>query len=388
MQGARIVMAGYLVRCPLGGYAWQTAHYLLGLRALGHDVWFYEDTGYYTPAYNPRTNEYGSAYDYGLDATADFLSRIGCGDRWLFVDSHGGKEYGPGAGRADTLIREADLLVNLSGVNRIPLERRGGRPAIYVDLDPGFTQLALANGDAALRSFLDEHSHLFTFGENIGTSRSPVPTGGFTWHPTRQPVAIELWANAGEAGSAYTTVGKWDSHERNLEYQGETYGWTKRTEWLSVVDLPERTGTTLEMAMNVGGVPGDLEQLQSRGWHIVDPVAVSADPWQYRDYLRASRGEFTVSKDMNVRLRTGWFSDRGACYLAAGRPVVMQDTAFGDVLPLGPGLHAFRGVEGATDAIRAIEADYARASAHATEVAQEYFAARRVVGRLIDMVGL
>src|ERR1044071_1016871 len=110
---ARIVVAGYLVRNPLGGYAWQAAHYLLGLRALGHDAWFYEDTGHYAPAYNPLTNEFAEAYEYGVMAADEFLARVGLGERWVFVDTTGGVEYGPGAGRAATLLREADLLVNL-----------------------------------------------------------------------------------------------------------------------------------------------------------------------------------------------------------------------------------------------------------------------------------
>src|SRR5438128_12000143 len=126
--------------------------------------------------------------------------------------------------------------------------------------------------------------------------------------------------------------------------------------------------------------PDTLNMLESNGWRLADAQGFSMDPWRYRDYVRSSRGEFTVAKDMNVRLRSGWFSDRAACYLAAGRPVVEQDTGFGDVLPLGPGLHAFCTVEDAADAVRLIEANYDRASAHATAVAREHFAAERVVG--------
>lgn len=383
-----IVLAGYLVRFPLGGYAWQVAHYLLGLRALGHDVWFYEDTGYYTPAFNPITDELGPAYDYGIAAAASFFDRLGLGERWVFVDTEQGVAYGPGASRVEALLWDADLVVNLGGVNRILPERRGGRPATYIDLDPGYTQIKLVNGDSLLRAMLDGHTHLFTFGENIGTSRSLVPTDGYTWHTTRQPVVLELWMEGGYPGCAYTTVGKWNAHGRDLTYQGETFQWRKRTEWLRCLDLPAQTGVTFEVAMNVDSVAGDPELLAAHGWLVVDPIAVSTDPWRYRDYLRGSRGEFTVAKDMYVRLRSGWFSDRAACYLAAGRPVVEQDTGFGDVLPLGPGLHAFRTVADAADAVRLIEADYERASAHASEVAREYFAADKVLGRLLREVGL
>src|SRR5262245_1019031 len=383
---ARIVLAGYLVRQPLGGYAWQAAHYLLGLAALGHDVWFYEDTNYFFPAYNPRTGEYGMLYEYGLTAAAAFLDRVGFGQRWVFVES--GREHGPAAGRADALLREADLLINVAGVNRIPPERRGGRAAAYIDIDPAFTQIKAAEGAQYLRDVLDEHAHLFTFGENIGTPRSPLPTGGYTWHPTRQPIALDQWAGDDPPGPAYTTIGTWDARGRDVTFAGETFHWRQRTEWLRFVDLPARSGAQFRLAMDVGSVEGDAELLGRHGWEVVDPLAVSIDPWTYRDFIRRSRGEFTVAKDVNVRLRSGWFSDRAACYLAAGRPAVEQDTGFGDVLPLGPGLHALRTGDEATHAIETIEADYPRASAHAVEVARQHLDARRVLGEMLAVCGL
>jgi hypothetical protein len=385
---ARIVLAGYLVRQPLGGYAWQAAHYLLGLAALGHDVWFYEDTGHYAPAYDPETSEFGPAYAYGVRAAGEFLSRLGLGERWVFADVQRGEEHGPAAGRAAALLREADLLLNLAGVNRIPPERRAGRPAVYVDVDPAYTQIRAAEGDRLLRTVLAEHDHLFTFGENVGTRRSPLPTAGFVWRPTRQPVVLSLWEGAGAPGEAYTTVGTWDARGRDVSFGGERFRWRKRTEWLRCLELPARTGALFEVAMDVHNVPGDPALLTAHGWRLRDPLAVSTDPWRYREYLRASRGEFTVAKDVNVRLRSGWFSDRAVCYLAAGRPVVEQDTGFGDVLPLGPGLHAFRDVDEAAVALRTIEADYGRAAAHATAVARECFAAERVLAEMLRVAGV
>ncbi len=383
----RVVVAGYLVRNPLGGYAWQVAHYLDGLRALGHDAWFYEDTGHFALAYNPTTNEYGPAYQYGVRAAGEFLARAGFGDRWAFVDVATGAAHGPAGGRVDALLREADLLINVAGINRIPPERRAGKPAVYVDIDPAYTQIRADAGDPMLRAILDEHDALFTFGENIETDRSPLPTGGYRWHPTRPPVALAWWHDAGPPGAAWTTVGKWDVTDRDVVFRGETFRWRKRTEWLRCLDLPERTGATFAPALDVDTVPGDRAVLAAHGWRIVDPVAVSADPWRYRDFLRGSRGEFTVAKELNIRLRSGWFSDRAACYLAAGRPCVEQDTGFGDVLPLGPGLHAFRTVAEAAEAIAAVERDYVTASAHAADVARDSFAADRVVGAMLAAAG-
>jgi hypothetical protein len=153
------------------------------------------------------------------------------------------------------------------------------------------------------------------------------------------------------------------------------------------LDLPNKTTKTFELAMDLESAPEDLERLTAHGWRVIHPIQISIDPWRYRDYLRGSRGEFTVAKDMNVRLRSGWFSDRAACYLAAGRPAVEQDTGFGQVLPLGPGLHAFNTVAEATEAVHMIERDYDRASAHASEVAREYFAADRVLSSMLSLIG-
>lgn len=164
---ARIVLAGYLVRFPLGGYAWQAAHYLLGLRALGHDVWFYEDTRHYSDAYDPRTGDVGIVYDYGLDLTQAFFARLGLADRWVFVDTWQGKEYGANAGHAATLLRDAGLIVNLGGVNRVLPEQRGGRPAVYIDFDPGYTSLACKPARDSMAKYLIINADDFGYARGV-----------------------------------------------------------------------------------------------------------------------------------------------------------------------------------------------------------------------------
>lgn len=382
----KIVLAGFLVRYPLGGYAWQAANYLLGFRALGWDVYFYEETEFYPPAFNPIKKDYEHDYSYGVGAAAKFFDRVGFGDKWIFFDSANKEEFGPCSGQAQTLLRDADLLINLGGINRIAAERRGGKPTVYIDFDPGYTQLRLANGDESLKALLDEQALLFTYGENIGTERTKAPTGGYSWNPTRPPVALEFWPITERPGAAYTTIGAWNSSNRDLAFDGRIFRWRKRTEWLRYLELPRLTRVPFEVAMDVESVPGDAEILRQHHWNIRDPLGVSADPWSYRDYIVRSRGEFTVAKEMNVELRTGWFSDRSACYLAAGRPVVVQDTAFGDVISLGPGLRAFRTLSDAAESIKDIESDYARASANAREIARECFAAERVAAEILARI--
>jgi hypothetical protein len=383
-KGGRIVLAGYLVRYPLGGYAWQAAHYLSGLKALGYDVYFYEETEFYPPAYNPVKKEYEYEYDYGIKAAVKFLASVGFDDKWVFVDSSNNKEYGPCAGQTQSLLQGADLLVNLGGVNRITTEKRGGKPSIYIDFDPAYTQLRLVNGDEALKALLDEHAALFTYGENIGTPRSQVPEGGRCWYPTRPPIKLEFWSHDGMSGKNYSTVGAWNCSDRDLVFNGNLFRWRKRTEWMRYLRLPQLAKAQFEVAMDVDSVPGDLEILTQNGWIIQDPLSVSTDPWNYRNYIASSYGEFTVAKQMNIELRSGWFSDRSACYLASGRPVITQDTGFGNVIPTGEGLFAFNTLDDILRAVDAINADYRRHCSAARTVAEDYFKAETVLAKLID----
>jgi glycosyltransferase involved in cell wall biosynthesis len=193
-------------------------------------------------------------------------------------------------------------------------------------------------------------------------------------------VALELWP-VRPLGSRFTTVTTWRNDKKHRVWRGEKYYWTKDREFLAIADLPRHTRATLELAID--NRPSEASVLEERGWRLVDGVGLGPELDPYRDYIIGSRGEFTVARDQVVRPRTGWFSDRSACYLAAGRPVVTQDTGFGKVLPTGEGLFAFRGLDDAAAALDEIEADPERHSAAAREIAEEYFAAEKVLSRLI-----
>jgi hypothetical protein len=385
--GPRVVVAGYLVRYPLGGYAWQAVHFLAGLRGLGCDVFFYEDSAYYADAYVPGSSGMQSSdYDYGVRAASDFFAAHGFGDAWTFWDAATDRHHGADAERTRAALADADLFVNLGGVNRVPRERRPRAVAVYVDLDPAYTQIQLAAGDATLAAMLSDHDRHFTLGENIGRPDCRIPRGAFDWQPLRQPIVADLWEPLPpDPGAPFTTVGKWDATGRDVTFEGEVFAWRKRTEWLRFLDLPRRTGQRFCVAMDVASRPDDLARLNAAGWEVVDPLAISRDPYAYRAFIRRSRGEFTVAKDVNVRLRSGWFSDRGACYLAAGRPVVNQDTGFDDHLPTGNGLFSFQTPADATAAFATIAADYPRHAAAARALAVEYFAPARVLAPLVAL---
>ena len=387
-MATRVVLAGYLVRYPLGGYAWQALHFLAAFRALGCEVFFYEDSAYYADAYVPGAAMQTSEYDYGVRRAGEFFAPHGFGDAWGFWDAAGDRYFGAGRERTRAALADADVFVNLAGVNRVPMERRSRAVSAYVDLDPAYTQLRLAQGDAKLAALVGEHRLHFTLGENIGSPDCRIPNGGFAWRPIRQPIALDLWEPLPvDPDAPFTTIGKWDATGRDVTFEGEVFGWRKRTEWFRFIELPRLTGQRFCVAMDVASRPADYERLTAAGWEVVDPLEVSRDPHTYRAFVRRSRGEFTVAKDVNVRLRSGWFSDRSASYLAAGRPVVNQDTGFDTVLPTGEGLFAYRSPAEAVAAFAAIAADYPRHCRAAHAIARDYFAPASALRSLLAVIG-
>lgn len=380
------LVAGYVVRCPLAGYAWQALHYLSGLRALGFDAYFYEDTAYYPECFDPHTGMMGDPQPAAIDFAAAFFARHGFGDRWIFWDAHRDRHFGVGREGMRAALDDARLLVALATVNRLP--GRIGRRRVFVDLDPGVTQIQ-AGHDPALAELLDEYQVHFTIGENIGRPGCAVPTGRWRWQPTRQPIDVALWTpQPPQPDAPFTTIGRWDERRRVQRLGDTEYSWSKRDEWLRFLGVPARTGAAFELAMDVDKNPADRTRLAKDGWAVVDPLAVSIDAERYRDYIERSRGEFSVAKDLNVRLATGWFSDRSASYLAAARPVIVQDTGFRTVLPTGAGLLAFRTVDEAVEAVHAVAADWDMHSAAARRIAEQHFAAKWVLADLLDRAGV
>jgi hypothetical protein len=180
----------------------------------------------------------------------------------------------------------------------------------------------------------------------------------------------------------FTTVASWEQKGKDVDWAGERYSWSKHHEFLRLIDLPRQVSRRLELALATRDHEA-IAMLRAHGWSVRDASEVSSTLDRYRDYVRGSWGEFTVAKDQNVRLRSGWFSDRGACYLAAARPVVTQDTGFPNVLPTGEGLFAFRTRADVLEAFAAIEAEPERHRRAARQIAEEYFRAESVLGALI-----
>jgi hypothetical protein len=367
----RILFAGIIARYPFGGVTWCSLMYLLGLRALGHDVFYIEDTGecVYDPVQNTRATDpsYGTAYVH------EALAPLGFGDRWTFVN-YDGTYHGRSADDVRRFCSDAELFVNLSGGSwfwrdeylRIPKK-------IFIDSDPAFTQLAIAKQEPWYVDFFRRFDRLFTFGSNIGTPACAVPVGGFVWRPTWQPVTLDDWTTAREPRDRFTTIMTW-----KIESFADVGG-NKDQEFLRFIDLPSRTPQRFELAIN-----GPQALLREHGWETVDAMRVSRTPAGYRDFIHGSKAEFGVAKHTYVATGSGWFSDRTECYLAAGRPAVVQDTGWTAHLPSGDGLFGFADPEGALAAIDAVNADYPRHARRAREVAAEHFDARRVLPRLLE----
>jgi hypothetical protein len=371
---------------PLAGIAWQALHYLKGFQALGWDVYYVEDSG--APPYDPSAGGVTGKCDYAVRYLAEVMHRGGFADRWAYVDVMENQTHGLSRRRLDQLYRSAAGIVNLCGATRPRAEHRRSGRLIYVETDPVYEQLRFDNGETSSREFLEQHDVLFTYGENLGERDCPVPLGPFVWKKTRPPVVLDDWDAPADPGARYfTTVASFQNKGKNVIWRGETYQWSKESNFLAFLDLPTRTPQPFQMAMKPEN-PAIAARVRAAGWNLVDPEETSHDLNGYRAFIQGSRGEFTVAKDIYVRPRSGWFSDRSVCYLAAGRPVVTQDTGFGTFVATGCGLFAYNTMDEAVDALARINADYAAHSAGARAVAREHFDATRVLGRLLADAGL
>jgi hypothetical protein len=384
----KIIVFGILFWYPLAGVTYQFLHYLLGLRRLGYDPYYIEDSGRWI--YDPKLNDLSPDASGNLEAVVPILEAHGFKGRWAFRGNYpGGQCYGLSEPEILRLYREADAFLNVTGAQELRPEHLVCKRRIYVETDPVAAQIKVALGGEETIRTLELHDTHFSFGGNFGAPDCKVPLLRFQWLPTVQPVAMDLWQNEPLPhlnGAAYNTIATWQNKGKDIEYLGETYYWSKDREFLKVLDLPKRRRVPFELAV---GVDADTRKLLGdHNWSITDPVMISTDLRRYHDYICNSRGEFTVAKDQNIRLRSGWFSDRSVCYLAAGRPVINQDTGFGSYLPTGKGLFAFRTMDEIVAAVDTIETDYAGNCRAAEEIAREHFSAEKVLGSLMARAGL
>jgi hypothetical protein len=382
----KIILLGMMTRMPVAGVVWQTVHYLIGFQRLGYDVYYVEAHACTPSTFIESDDPDGS--DRAADFVAKVMRRFDLGDRWAYQALHAdGRCRGMTEARLHALYRSAALIINLhGGTFPLPEHYATGR-LVYLETDPVELQMELHHNVQTTIDFLAPHCAFFSFGGNFGRPDCKVPLSDrFHFRPTRQPVLADLWQSAADdGGAAWTTIGNWRQRHRPVRFNGDEYRWSKHFEFLKFVDLPQRTDETFELALS-GYDESDRQNLESKGWRVRPAGNLSNDIDAYRRYLGRSKGEFTVAKDQNIRLRSGWFSDRSATYLAAGRPVITQDTGFGSYLPTGEGLFSFLTMDDVLAAVESINADYQRHCRAAAELAQAYFNYDVVLRQLLDEV--
>ncbi len=388
MSRQRIVLLGMMTKIPVAGVIWQTLHYLVGLERLGYETYYVEAHARTPSMLMERSEDDSSARAAAFIAGA--LDRFGFGERWAYhALHHDGRCYGMSEEELRALYGSAALIINLHGGTEPRPEHIATDRLVYLETDPVEVEVQLAAGRQETIDYLRPHCAYFTFGENYGRPDCLLPVSNeFTFRPTRQPVVLDFWRDLAEVPvDSFTTIGNWRQLWREIRLGGETYSWSKHEEFLKFIDLPSRTAPRFELAL-AGCDGSDRRLLEEHGWRVRDALPLSQNVETYRNYICESRGEFTVAKDQNVRLRTGWFSDRSATYLAAGRPVITQDTGFGNILPTGEGLFGFSTLDDIQAAVEAIDRDYPRHSRAAASIAHEFFDAEKVLAALLEQVGM
>jgi hypothetical protein len=375
-----VVGSGFVAKYPDGGgNYWVPLQYLRGFRDLGVDAFWLEVLE--------------STGDVEVDRVFidTFLARaveLGISD-WtvLAFYSHGFAKpeerqlFGSGGTDLDARLHDA-VLLNLAGSLRSALRQPFRRTILY-DLDPGLYQIWAEQWGPAMG--VGQHDVHLTIGQHLGAADSPVPLLGVEWHKTWPAVHLPSWEKAGGDAGCYTTVTQWWSPE-SASRDGELYDCSKRNSFLQFLDMPRRSGVCLELAANIHPCEtADLALLASNGWRRVEPEVVARTPQLYRDYISASRGEFGCAKPAYVKARPGWISDRTVCYLASGRPCIVQDTGAAEHLPRSRALQFFTTGEEAVEAIRLTESDYPGVCAEARAFAEEWFSTEVVLPRILDL---
>ena len=381
---------GFMGSIPIAGVIWQHIHYIVGLQQLGHEVYYIEDSA--RLPYNPDTFDVNEDFEYAARILARMAKDFDFENRWSYCARF--LPDNPTAGislkKIRELYRDADAILNVCGAQEFNDDLLRSDRILYVESDPGVEQIKVDKGVKSTIDYLARHRALFTFGENVGTKKFPVPTHNLKWLPTRQPVVTDLWkTNCSPARAAvFTSVANWStSGLKDITWRGRKYLWSKSLEFIRFVSAPKKSGEPFELATDIKD-DKTRDKFLRNSWRFRSPHELSADYWLYRDYIQHSKGEFTVAKDQYVRLKTGWFSDRSVCYLAAGRPVIIQETGFSELYGRRSGLFAFSSLEEIVDAVKAINADYRKHSRAARALAREVFEAKTVLRSLLDRAGI
>jgi hypothetical protein len=379
----RVLFSGSIAGHPsgYGGNTWAFLQWLLGFRRLGFDVYYVEER---------RT---GESMDESLkpvpfmeSANARYfrqvIERFDLGDRAALLEAGSSAHVGLSREDIEKVAGDIDLFLNQFGGYTAILGRV--RRSVYLDLDPGHTQIWQEGYGVDMR--LRGHDLYLTIGLNLGEPDCPLPTCGIRWEKTLFPIVLSEWETPDPPGPAFTTVANWRDYSW-VEWRGVWYA-QKAEAFKAVIDLPRRVSMPIEVCLSIADSDPDLPILRANAWNLASPRDRTHDPDSYRDYIQQSRGEFSPVRPICSLGKSGWFSDRSGCYLAAGRPVVMEDTGLGRHVPVGLGLLTYVDVETAAQCLEAVQRDYARHAAAAREFAREHLDSDRVLARILKLARL
>jgi hypothetical protein len=380
-----LIVAGSVAQKPgNGGHTWVFLQYLLGFKKLGWPVLLLDRL-------EPEmcTDHAGRpaspADSWNLQYLQGVMDRFGLGDSYSVLYEGGQKSFGLPRSEMLERVSSSALLLNVNGFIRDPEVLATASLRAFLDIDPGFGQMWRELG---LHDPFSDHDALVTIGERIGRRDCAIPTGGLEWLTTPQPVVLDHWPAQEPGGEAFTSVASWRGAFGPVEFGGETYG-LRVHEFRKFARLPTLASERFEIALDIDPAESrDLELLHECGWSLADPAIVAGDPFAYRDFVQSSRGEFMVAKNMYVRARSGWFSDRSICYLASGKPVLAEDTGFSELYPTGEGLVSFTTLEEAVAGVERIASDYEHHASRARAIAEAHFDSDQVLARLLSSLGV
>lgn len=373
-----LAVAGSVAQRPdRGGHAWVFLQYLLGFQRLGFDVLFLD---WLAPDMCDGPVERSENVNY----LAGVMERFGFSEAFCLLGKPSGEAIA-GLPRAEAVRRTAQsaFLLNVMGYLDDEELLAAAPRRVFLDIDPGFGQMWCELG---LTDIFRGHDVFVTIAENIGKPSCLIPTCGLDWIPTRQPVVLDFWPSQDNVGERFTSIGSWRGPFAPVEYKGETFG-LRVHEFRRFFELPRLSKASFELALEIHDAEArDLAQLRANGWRLVDPRRVARSPDAYQAYIAGARAEFMVARNMYVKAGAGWFSDRTICYLATGRPALVQDTGLCDLYPIGKGIVAFRTLEEAVAGAETIEDDYEGHRHAARAMAEEYFDSDKVLGRLVEVL--
>lgn len=382
-----VVVAGSLAQEPRhGGHTWVFLQYLLGFKRLGWDVLFIDQL-------EPTMCVDSNGRPCGLDESLNLryllavMENFGLKDSFCLIYNQGERFIGSSREQLLERVKNSELLLNVMGFLTDHEILGRARKRVFLDIDPGYGQMWRALG---LHDLFQGHDAFVTIGTNIGESDCTIPTCDLEWITTSQPIVLDYWHPTAITinGAYFTSIASWRGPFGPLEYRGMIYG-QRVHEFRKFARLPNLTGRRFQLALDIHPTEvSDRQLITTGGWLLVDPQTVAGDPWSYQEYIRKSKAEFMVAKNMYVQTKGGWFSDRSICYLASGKPVLAQDTGIERHYPTGEGLLVFSTLEGAVDGIEKLSADYARHARAARAIAEQYFDSDKILTRLLNNLGL